>query len=362
MFVYSFKSKSLIKHVVISGNYITMYTSQEHCSAVQPLINHFELTSVSGDHPVHHLLHNSMLSFSNGLPHKHLKFSSSDRRQELLDICNFLLQRQHSPDLRKKDYDQLVQALNQEREDRGDKEFPEYINQSLAQYDLTTPFLPDEEIADFLKAFNQYTQSNSFAFYADMLCFHKEITLKDNWDILYKKAIFPDDTIADNFEVDNYYNYLEDLRIALLGMHFESGIKWCGKASQAIDNIKTNPYYKQLNLKEHDITKTLEEIQKKVNIKNDELNRNSIAVMAAGLIILDYFRVDSTKEYMTDTIAILLSCVATSYIRKPLDQFARNIHQFFFKPTPSSDKPIDSMIILEQKHHSTPDKVQRIIK
>ena len=74
---------------MISGNYLTFYTTTANCSALQPVINHFQLKSSFADSPEHQFLHHPVVDFSrqgDRYPHKHLKFHKDDRSQALKEI------------------------------------------------------------------------------------------------------------------------------------------------------------------------------------------------------------------------------------------------------------------------------------
>jgi hypothetical protein len=219
MFIYSFvnKGKYLINHIVISGTYLTFYTTSPDCSALQPVINRFKLQSSFADSPEHQFLHHPFVDFSregDKYPHKHMKFHKEDRLQALKEIFNLFLQRQNDSRLRKKDFIKLRKDLHVERIAFGHKTFPPSIQAALNTYDVHTPFFPKEELPHLLKAFSKYLEENSLSHQAEKLASHAEMIIDKNTELLFYG--FGDANTPEDIKLKQYYDNVVRLRLLLL--------------------------------------------------------------------------------------------------------------------------------------------------
>jgi len=367
MFIYTFKSKGnyLVNHVVITGKHLTLYTTQNSCGAIQPLINKLKLSdnTMSGDHPAHSFLHNPFVSFSkkgDSVPHKHLKFKDTNNLENLKSIFIFLLARQNSNELRKKDYDDFLAAINQERKDRGDKEFPSYVKKALNEYDLTTPFFPADELETLLFEYKKHLGSNSFIRYAEQIAEYAEEILDKNWETIYSKQIFcAKDKLSDEEkQLINFYNCLTELRIALLGIHYENSVNWYELAINTINHINNNSYFKKIKSIQDMLnifSKKIPEISAAIDLNIQKTKQKYLLILVVGLSILDYFRVDSNKKYLIDVTSIGLSCIIANYAYKPIMKASQYVYQFFKQgsvPAEEKSSSSSSGVVKSPKHIS----------
>ena len=164
MFIYEFKNPSriLITKIVISGFYLTLYTSKALSQELNPMIKAFGLSNIRfTEDPAHIYCHHPYIEFSalgDGVPHKHLILpTDKERVNSLRELLHFLVERQSNFSLRQQDYQNFVTALETERKSYGHKTFPLQVQEASDQYDTKTPFILEEEVDRILSSFIRYT-------------------------------------------------------------------------------------------------------------------------------------------------------------------------------------------------------------
>lgn len=329
MFIFSFKTKGrfLIQHIVISGNFITLYTSKKDSIEIQPLITKLELsTNISGDHPKHRFLHNPFLSFSkvgDALPHKHLVFSKRDRLTNLREICHFMLGRQSNLELRQQDHKELLAAVDKERADRGDKEFPEYIKTSFETCDLTIPFLPSQEVELLLKQFQQYLESTHLPRYIERVSNQAEQFLDKNWNVIYGNIIgwSSEEKLSEmDRQIIDYYELLCDFRIVLLGINHDNSIKYNQLALGILSDLKKNPCYKDESQKmEFPFYAVVNQLECRIMANvNKKLIRFTALMVALINIGLQSYRNSDNNDLVKNSLVSVASGILTDVIFQPI--------------------------------------------
>lgn len=252
MFIYEFKSGSncLISKIVISGQYLTVYTSKENCCEFQDIISSLNLKcSVSGDHPFHTFCHTPFIEFSehgSSIPHKHLRFPDRcDRTSYLKQFLEALIARQCDLTARQLAHTKLLSELNDERESYGDTVFPQHIQQAIDDYDLDSPFIPSKEMDHVLAAFASSLQDTS-RLNIEEVSVHAQQLFDDNWDVLYNKhyICMGNDLTDDEIILCNYYDSLLALRISLLAiMSMPNNAEYVFKVNTILQEIRSNKFY-----------------------------------------------------------------------------------------------------------------------
>ncbi len=252
MFIYSFKTDKnmLIPRVVITGEHLTLYVSKSLGSAeLQPVITHFHLYSIiEPEHPAHKLLHNPFIDFSRKLdkvPHVHLDFPSENKLQVLKDICDFLIHRQKNVDLRKKDYQDYVNSVEEDRKDGVHNQFLANAEKSIKQYDCITPFLPEEEIHELLIDASSYLKSDELAHRSDLLAEYLEKMVRNNWD-LCKKFLYGAPETAEEKRLEEYYDNINSLYFTLLKIIEQNQTQDLAQAYSLSQHILQSQYVNNL--------------------------------------------------------------------------------------------------------------------
>ena len=252
MFIYEFKPgfNCLITKIVISGQYLTVYTSKNNCYEFQDIVNALNLRChVSADHPFHTYCHTPYIQFSalgSSVPHKHLRFPDNyDRSAYLRQFFEALIFSQNDLTSRQLAHSKLLTELNKERESYGDTEFPQHIQQAIDSYDLDNPFIPLEEIDQVLAAFTSYLQDTD-RLNIEKVSMHSQQLLTDYWDVLYNNHYIRtgNDLSDDEINLCNYFDSLLALRIALLGiMSMPNNSEYVLKVNTIVKEIRSNQFF-----------------------------------------------------------------------------------------------------------------------
>lgn len=302
MFVYEFKSTScLISKIVISGLYLTIYTSRSSAAELEGTIQKLNLHgNISADHPKHVFCHNSHIDFSargDSIPHKHLKFNNISSIKEIpaqmKALINVLIEVQQDSSIRRLEFDNLLHEANEQRISFGHAVFPEYIQEAFDNYDFTSPYISLIEREDFLASLDTY-YSQDYNIQQNTLVQHAEDFLSTHWDVIHSYG-FGRGKIKNEQEqnISDYYKTLLSLRNTLLKINInQNDYSLYYEAANHIDKLKKNPNFDTLLPFSQDIS----DIERYLSEKASAL---PYAYLSAGIAI--------TTEYLAKALNPLLS-------------------------------------------------------
>lgn len=341
MFIYEFKSEitSLITKVVISGNHITLYTNKNNAQELNTLKDFLKLEhAFFSEHPSHNFCHNPFVDFSargDGVPHKHIRFPpDGNRAVHLKNIVNHLLDRQKNPLLRKQDYDNFINGLDEERRSHNDTCFPKYVQDAIDTYDLQTPFVPEHEINGLVNAFDQYA-NNAFHHNVEAIEYHAEEFIKTHWDTVYTKNIigFGDEELdTEEVQICEYYKGLKDLRELMLAKESDpNNINLYYYTRDVIKKIMANKNFNEHSSFSNSVTYLREQIEERLHRMKTCQCLNLIMITAAFSVGAIYFFTQERDPYRILATAATTTASAVGISHYAAGPLAKAAKQIFFK-------------------------------
>ncbi|MFA6302370.1 MAG: hypothetical protein WC627_04445 [Legionella sp.] len=356
MFIYEFKSSStcLITKIVISGPYLTVYTSKKNCQEFNAVTTELDLKStITGDHPSHVFCHTPFVAFSargDSIPHKHLQFSHTDRQAQLKDFFSALLVKQNNPDVRQTDFDTFVHELNKERESYQDEVFPSSVMDAINGYDRTTPFLPADEVEHALDAFAQYLK-DSKRLQIENVSIQAEKLLNDNWHVIYINHITCFENTLDKNEQSlcDYFDNLLNLRTALLALMSQpNAVQYALEAQTIIQQLRTNKTFQA----DTEFQTCINAIEQQINSQQKAIGvRTTMTTyLIESLISTTYFLYCRTPEESVGTKLIegfllpIIPIIIGRQIEQPLTYYLSKAWGFFSSENKSEEENTDHNI------------------
>lgn len=163
MFIFEVKSaKSLISHISISGQYITLWQRENYESELGLLYknkqNLVEIVKYTED-PRHPIFHSDL-----ELSHDHIHFVlkkplTIETFREFIDE----IIKESELNNRENAYKDFLLEIESIRVKNGDKKLPEQIQKSISNFDRTTPYFPLEECSEAVQAFEKYLHTRKLS-------------------------------------------------------------------------------------------------------------------------------------------------------------------------------------------------------
>lgn len=156
MFIYKVQSsQSLISHISLSGQYITLWQRANYGCELglfyKRYQNLFDIVKFNEDarHPIFH----SDLKLDHD--HIHLVFKKNLTTESFSELIDEI-KKQSDLNVRENAYNEYVSELEEIKSKKTDKQFLEFLQNTLSNFDKTTPYFPTEECCKIVKEFEKY--------------------------------------------------------------------------------------------------------------------------------------------------------------------------------------------------------------
>ncbi len=152
----------LLKRIQVQGPFVTIYGRKTVGEELSCVIDELKGKVIQGDDFEHFTIHDMAdhpFGWSIENPHIHYILPQKDMEQAVIDLITSIFKRE-VPAAREKDYKDILASVEKDRLKAGDKELPDYVKRSIAQYDQYSPFFlsPNcqELLQDILSKYREY--------------------------------------------------------------------------------------------------------------------------------------------------------------------------------------------------------------
>jgi len=363
MFIYEIKSnkKSIITKIVISVNYLTLYTNKPSRQEFKTLTDELGFISDSffAEHPEHVFCHTPFVEFSargSFHPHRHFAFPKNANRKDMLaKLLEGMVELQNNTKKRIALREELIKGLDKERLSYGHKKFPENVQEAIDSYDTETDFIAANEISIIIKKFSEY-EVNSFLITCEKIARCAQALLNDNFQEVYGNMISWEEPENDHFKL---YQSLKTLWAYLHGISMYQGrVDLLFQALAIIADIKKNPLI--ANNKYQNVNNCVSSLKRDIVNKLQQSTCNDInkASLVGYCLMLFYLFYkcksdNGCKNFTTGFIAMTLLNLIINFLFKPLAKCFSSYHAagLLFKPENNTKYDISDIKISIKPHN-----------
>ena len=188
-----FQSKPLITKIEIQGPYVTIYGRKKIGAELDGVIKEQKGKVIQGMNFEHATIHDKeplAVLFAKQDEHVHYKLCNKNIPSGIANLVSAIYQR-HFPEVRKKDYEEVLASIEADRVRAGHAELPDFVKREIKQIDTTSAFFlqPDKQalIHDILSKYSDYCKRVSNDRCRELIQMYIVATLKPMEYLLHKE-------------------------------------------------------------------------------------------------------------------------------------------------------------------------------